>query len=118
MGAFPEGRATLPVIVKSYRQWLSAVDQALALALRQQGIPPVVPLALNGAALVRHIQALIEQRFLQVVLIFDQVEEFLVEVPDLLERQGFYQFLVDCLNTPTSKWCWLCERTIYTTCWS
>lgn len=102
-GAFPEGRATLPVIVKSYRQWLSAVDQALALALRQQGIPPVVPLALNGAALVRHIQALIEQRFLQVVLIFDQVEEFLVEVPDLLERQGFYQFLVDCLNTPYLK---------------
>lgn len=102
-GAFPEGRATLPVIVKSYRQWLSAVDQALALSQRQQGIPPAVPLDLTATALVRHIQAVIEQRFVQVVLIFDQVEEFLVEVPDLPERQGFYQFLVDCLNTPYLK---------------
>lgn len=102
-GSFPEGRATLPVVIKSYRQWFNAVEQALAVALQHQGIPAAAVPTSDSPTLLRQIQALIEQRFLQVVLIFDQVEEFLVEVPDLAERLEFYQFLVDCLNAPYLK---------------
>ncbi|MBE9140510.1 hypothetical protein IQ254_25480 [Nodosilinea sp. LEGE 07088] len=105
--SFPEGRSTLPVLVKSYRDWPDEVNQALALALHQQGdrdrdsIPPAAPI--DQAALTTQLQTLTEQSYRQIVLIFDQVEDFFVEAVELPQRRDFYAFLLDCLNTPYIK---------------
>ena len=102
--AFPEGRSTLPLVVKDYRPWPLAVGQALATTLTKltgeatQGTCPI-----QAAAMLAVLRTLPQQRHLQLVLIFDQLEEFFAEVAPLEQRRGFYQFLVDCLNIPYVK---------------
>lgn len=103
--SFPEGRSTLPVLVKGYRDWPDEVNQALARALQQQseadGIPPAAPI--DPTALITRLKTLTERRYQQIVLIFDQFEEFFVEAVELFQRRDFYAFLIDCLNTPYLK---------------
>ncbi|MGG6238338.1 ATP-binding protein [Nodosilinea sp. AN01ver1] len=103
--SFPEGRSTLPVLVKSYRDWPDEVNQALARALQQQsdsdGIPPAAPI--DPDDLITRLKNLTEQSYRQIVLIFDQFEEFFVEAVELFQRRDFYAFLRDCLNTPYLK---------------
>ena len=106
--SFPEGRSTLPVLVKSYRDWPEAINQALEVSLQhQQGrvpdetillVPPVSP-----QGLFERLQSLVAENFLQVVLVFDQFEEFFIEATDIDQRFEFYQFLTDCLNAPFIK---------------
>ncbi|MGB7313766.1 MAG: hypothetical protein WA939_12590, partial [Nodosilinea sp.] len=105
--SFPEGRSTLPVLVKGYRDWPDEVNQALAYALQQQsaaegaGIPPAAPI--DRPELTQRLKNLTEQSYRQVVLIFDQFEEFFVEAVELTQRRDFYAFLIDCLNIPYLK---------------
>jgi hypothetical protein len=103
--SFPEGRSTLPVLIKAYRDWPDSVNQALASALEQQGddegVPPAAPI--DQTALFERLKALTEQSYRQIVLIFDQFEEFFVEALELPQRQNFYAFLIDCLNAPYLK---------------
>jgi hypothetical protein len=103
--SFPEGRSTLPVLVKGYRDWPDEVNQALARALQQQseadGIPPAAPI--GPTDLILRLKTLTEQSYRQIVLIFDQFEEFFVEAAELFQRRDFYTFLIDCLNTPYLK---------------
>ncbi|PSR15034.1 sugar-binding protein, partial [filamentous cyanobacterium CCP3] len=103
--SFPEGRSTLPVLVRGYRDWPDEVNQALALALQQQsegdGIPPAAPI--DPDDLITRLKQLTEQSYRQLVLIFDQFEEFFVEAVELFQRRDFYAFLTDCLNTPYLK---------------
>jgi tetratricopeptide (TPR) repeat protein len=106
--SFPEGRSTLPILVKSYRDWPEAINQALEVALQhRQGrvpdetillVPPVSP-----QALLERLKLLEAENFLQVVLVFDQFEEFFVEATDVAQRYEFYQFLTNCLNAPFIK---------------
>ena len=49
------------------------------------------------------LQSLVAENFLQVVLVFDQFEEFFIEATDIDQRFEFYQFLTDCLNAPFIK---------------
>ncbi len=103
--SFPEGRASLALLVRGYRDWPDEVNQALAYALQQQGsdegIPPAAPI--DQAALIDRLKTLTEQSYRQIVLIFDQFEEFFVEAAELPQRRGFYTFLIDCLNIPYLK---------------
>ncbi|PSN80369.1 sugar-binding protein, partial [filamentous cyanobacterium CCP4] len=103
--SFPEGRSTLPVLVRGYRDWPDEVNQALARALQQQsdgdGIPPAAPI--DPDDLTQRLKTLTEQSYRQIVLIFDQFEEFFVEAVELFQRRDFYAFLRDCLNTPYLK---------------
>ncbi len=105
--SFPEGRSTLAVLVKGYRDWPDEVNQALARALQQQneadgdGIPPAAPI--DPSDLSDRLQRLTEQSYRQIVLIFDQFEEFFVDAAELTQRRDFYAFLLDCLNTPYLK---------------
>ncbi|PZV14655.1 MAG: hypothetical protein DCF21_12585, partial [Leptolyngbya sp.] len=103
--SFPEGRASLAVLVRGYRDWPDEVNQALAYALQQQGsdegIPPAAPI--DQAALIDRLKTLTEQSYRQIVLIFDQFEEFFVEAAELPQRRDFYTFLIDCLNIPYLK---------------
>ena len=100
--AFPEGRATLALVVNNYRPWTQALSQALEQALNQWAISHGA-CPTNAPALLDRLKTLPQQRHLQLVLIFDQLEEFFSEVSPLHRRRGFYQFLVDCLNTPYLK---------------
>ncbi|TVQ14817.1 MAG: ATP-binding protein, partial [Leptolyngbya sp. DLM2.Bin27] len=105
--SFPEGRLSLAVLVRGYRDWPDAVNQALAYALQQQGnadgdgIPPAAPI--DRLALTDRLKTLTEQSYRQIVLIFDQFEEFFVEAAELPQRRDFYAFLIDCLNIPYLK---------------
>ncbi|WP_017297053.1 ATP-binding protein [Nodosilinea nodulosa] len=103
--SFPEGRSTLAVLVKGYRDWPDEVNQALAHALHQQnasdGIPPAAPI--DQSDLIARLKTLTEQSYRQIVLIFDQFEEFFVEAVELFQRRDFYAFLIDCLNAPYLK---------------
>ncbi|NJL46095.1 MAG: ATP-binding protein, partial [Leptolyngbyaceae cyanobacterium SM2_3_12] len=105
--SFPEGRTTLPVLVKSYRDWLDAVNQDLDFSLQIHSglthvdIPPTIATA--PYALLKRIKDLTTQSYLQVVLIFDQFEEFFVSAPEPSHRREFYDFLVQCLNLPYVK---------------
>ena len=106
--SFPEGRATLPVLVKSYRDWPDLVNQALEVSLlHQQGQVPDETILLTPSigpqALLERIQTLVDDQFLQVVLVFDQFEEFFVEATAIGRRYEFYRFLTNCLNAPFVK---------------
>lgn len=107
--SFPEGRSTLPVLVKTYRDWPDAVSQSLDAALQQQQQPnrrrDRVPSAatVDRYGLVDRLKTLIDRYFQQIVLVFDQFEEFFVEAPQLPQRREFYAFLTACLNTPYLK---------------
>ncbi|MGF1569616.1 MAG: tetratricopeptide repeat protein [Nodosilinea sp.] len=100
--SFPEGRATVPVLVKDYRDWPDAINQALETALQHRGdldddaAPPAA--AIGATMLLTRMKALIDQHYLQIVLIFDQFEEFFVEATDLPQRREFYSFFTTCLN--------------------
>ncbi len=103
--SFPEGRSHLPILVKSYRDWPDQVNQALTVALHEkgegEGIPPAAPI--DQHTLIDQLKPLTEQGYRQVVLIFDQFEEFFAEAMDLPQRRDFYAFLIDCLNIPYLK---------------
>ncbi|OKH42996.1 ATP-binding protein, partial [Phormidium tenue] len=105
--SFPEGRSTLAVLVRGYRDWPDEVNQAVARALQQQneadgdGIPPAAPI--DPIDLSDRLKRLTEQSYRQIVLIFDQFEEFFVDAVELTQRRDFYAFLLDCLNTPYLK---------------
>jgi tetratricopeptide (TPR) repeat protein len=105
--SFPEGRTTLPVLVKGYRDWPDEVNQALTRTLQHRGtpdgdgIPPAAPI--DPLALLDRLKTFTETSYRQIVLIFDQFEEFFVEAPTVLQRQDFYAFLIDCLNSPYLK---------------
>ncbi|HIK43877.1 MAG TPA: ATP-binding protein [Leptolyngbyaceae cyanobacterium M65_K2018_010] len=104
--SFPEGRATLPVLVKGYRDWSYTIHQALTAALQQRldwEPEPLPPADLNGLALLHRLKTATQRSYLQIVLIFDQFEEFFADFPELNQRYDFYAFLVDCLKTPYLK---------------
>ena len=87
--ATAEGRTTRPLVVRNYRSW--------ATNLRRQ-LPDAPPQDLSSL-LKQHI----EKDYRQVVVIFDQFEEFFFERPRQRQRQTLYNFIKDCLNTPYLK---------------
>jgi hypothetical protein len=106
--SFPEGRSTLPVLVKGYRDWPDAVNQSLEIALQQyQGQEPDETVLLAAPTtpemLLERLKTLIYENYQQIVLIFDQFEEFFVEATDISRRQEFYAFFTECLNAPYLK---------------
>jgi tetratricopeptide (TPR) repeat protein len=106
--SFPEGRATLPVLVKGYRDWPDAINQSLEVALSQQRHQQLDETLLLSAPIAREplldrLKALTVEAFQQIVLIFDQFEEFIVEASDIAQRLEFYSFFTACLNIPYLK---------------
>ncbi|NMF83088.1 ATP-binding protein [Nodosilinea sp. P-1105] len=105
--SFPEGRTTLPVLVQGYRDWPDAINQALEVALDRGTeadeaiVPPAAPV--DRVTLFERLRRQIDANYHQIVLMFDQFEEFFVETPDLLQRRELYRFLIDCLNAPYLK---------------
>jgi WD40 repeat protein len=58
---------------------------------------------LNPGSLIARLRRQTVEQYQQVVLIFDQFEEFFFERPEEGQRLEFYGFLRDCLNLPYIK---------------
>ncbi|MEO0457057.1 MAG: hypothetical protein AAF152_10835 [Cyanobacteria bacterium P01_A01_bin.114] len=118
----PEGRTTVPVLVKSYHLWQAEILQSFAasVALNQKRFSAVrldglasddwaddgqslSSLADRPLSVIDRLRQHTRARYEQVILIFDQFEEFFFERPKLEQRLAFYQFLRDCINEPYVK---------------
>ena len=121
-----EGRSILPVWIDSYSHWVEQADKDLTRRVQEKFtlVNFSVDLPLHGATdtannmpespsaeqhltsstdfLIR-LKALTEQTYQQIVLIFDQFEDFFHKNPTLAQRQTLYAFLRDCLDAPYIK---------------
>jgi len=124
-----EGRSILPVWIDSYSHWVEQADQNLTQRVQEKFtlVEFSIDLPLHGdtdsiddtakspsrqqsanstassADLLIRLRALTEQTHQQVVLIFDQFEDFFHKNPTLAQRQTLYAFLRDCLEAPYIK---------------
>ncbi|BAY33385.1 WD-repeat protein [Nostoc carneum NIES-2107] len=91
-------RKALPILVRVYRDWLGTVGQALTEALKE--IRDIeLPTAPNSLAEIQEQLQENNNRNLLTIFIFDQFEEFFFVNTQVSERQQFYTFLKDCLNS-------------------
>ncbi|AOY79836.1 hypothetical protein BJP36_07735 [Moorena producens JHB] len=93
----------LPVVMAVYRNWVDELGRLLA-----EGLNGINIETLHGTSLLSPdsiIQQLRqnEQHNLRTVLIFDQFEEFFFVYLDKAERRQFFEFLGECLTTPSVK---------------
>ncbi len=121
-----EGRSILPVWVDSYSHWVEQADKDLTRRVQEKftlvnfsvdlplhgatntannspDSPAVEQYSASSADLLIRLKALTEQTYQQVVLIFDQFEDFFHKNPTLAQRQTLYAFLRDCLDAPYIK---------------
>ncbi len=109
-----EGRITLPVMVSTYTEWEKALYLALRSFAGEADIPKLGEMPggedLSAQALVNAPSVLTNllvritnETYQQVILIFDQFEDFFYKHPSFSQRQGLYGFLRDCLNLPYVK---------------
>ncbi len=115
-----EGRTALPVLVSSYSDWIKQVYSAIN--SQSEGLlDPAIDLAVDPAVelvpdsqsadsnqlsatlLLDTLQQLTNQKYQQVILIFDQFEDFFYQHPTFVHRRGLYSFLRDCLDLPYVK---------------
>ena len=126
-----EGRTILSVWVDSYSDWVQKADAEVTRRMQEKftlvdfsielplddataanetspagagkSFPYVSQKATDPADLLRRLQTLTAQSYQQVVLIFDQFEDFFHKKPTLLQRRTLYNFLRDCLDSPYLK---------------
>jgi tetratricopeptide (TPR) repeat protein len=111
--SFPEGRTSLPLLIKTYNSgWRQSVESAI---LHSRGFANAAtmphssrpqpradePADVQIADLLTALRRPLAYNH-QVVLIFDQFEEFLV-TGKRCDRQQFYSFMNQCLKTPYLK---------------
>ncbi len=125
------GRTTLPVLIGSYSSdWIQQIYGALKSQIKSQikshnrsafetidkatdetSISPVDRIADEAEdspkqlleALIEALRQLTSQQYQQVVLIFDQFEDFFYEYPTFKARKGLYLFLQACLDLSDVK---------------
>ena len=101
-----EGRTTLPLLIGNYASWEIAILQTLQTATASlPSTPPnfQVSFPITGETLLAHLRQHAQDRYQQIVLIFDQFEEFFFERPRTSQRLPLYRFLRDCLNASYIK---------------
>lgn len=91
-----EGRTTLPVLISSYGDWMAQVAGAISPSDRSDA-------PINTIALIERLKLVIQEQFQQIVLIFDQFEDFFYEHSEIEDRRDLYIFLRDCLDLPYVK---------------
>lgn len=104
--ATAEGRTTLPLLVRSYHSWEISVLQALQKVTSSQPAAPPnfkVSFPITADSLLAHLRQHAQDYYQQIVIIFDQFEEFFFESPTTEQRRSLYIFLRDCLNVPYLK---------------
>ncbi|MEM9805488.1 MAG: WD40 repeat domain-containing protein [Cyanobacteria bacterium P01_D01_bin.56] len=101
-----EGRTTLPLLVRNYLNWEVSILQALQRVTSSQPAAPPnfqVSFPITGESLLNHLQQQAQDNYQQIIIVFDQFEEFFFESPSVKQRQSLYYFLRDCLNIPYLK---------------
>lgn len=101
-----EGRTTLPLVVRNYLSWEISILQALQQVTSSQPAAPPnfkVSFPITGESLLTHLQQHAQEQYQQIIIIFDQFEEFFFESPSIEKRRSLYYFLRDCLNIPYLK---------------
>lgn len=99
-------RRVLPVILKTYEDWVRRLGTRFNAALLKRGIREKASdlrEALQPEVLIEQLRRNADRHSLLTVLIFDQFEEFFFAYPNPLERRSFFKFLHDCLNLPYVK---------------
>ncbi|NER96889.1 MAG: hypothetical protein F6J86_24070 [Symploca sp. SIO1B1] len=90
-------RLTMPVKLTVYTDWVKALGQELAEALRiYEGIELATPLD-SIEAIITQLQANAQRHWLT-VLVFDQFEEFFFICSQPPQRNQLYQFLLACIK--------------------
>jgi WD40 repeat protein/tetratricopeptide (TPR) repeat protein len=106
-----EGRTTLPVLIDSYGDWERQIILALSGPVEAadrpdeaaDGAPSIAEIAETASLLTHQLQALTSHTYQQIVLIFDQFEDFFYEYPAIEQRRSLYTFLRDALELPYVK---------------
>ncbi|MEM9087929.1 MAG: hypothetical protein AAGC93_04210 [Cyanobacteria bacterium P01_F01_bin.53] len=106
-----EGRTTFPMLVTSYSNWSTKLHMALAqqhtepwtnhpyTVGKRSGVEnPQKSHSPSPRALINQLKTLTQNKYQQVVLIFDQFEDFFYEHPVIEQRRDLYAFLRDCLD--------------------
>lgn len=96
-----EGRTTYPVLIDSYSDWIAQLAKALPYPVAVEEKSQATDLSVRS--LVDRLKALTRQKYQQIVLIFDQFEDFFYEHPTVKQRRDLYLFLRDCLDLPYVK---------------
>ncbi|MDY6941155.1 MAG: hypothetical protein SWY16_26295, partial [Cyanobacteriota bacterium] len=94
-------RDALPVVVRSYGDWLGELGRVLGEALGERKIAPTVPLESEAAILAQLREN--EQRNRLTVLIFDQFEEFFFQHSRRDTRNPLFEFLGEALQVLSLK---------------
>ncbi len=97
-----EGRGTLPVLINSYGDWMAQVEGAIAqsdtsISSTSSTRPTINP------TLIDRLKLAPQEQYQQIVLIFDQFEDFFYERSEIEDRRELYIFLRDCLELPYIK---------------
>ena len=104
--ATSEGRTTLPLLVRTYTSWEISILQALQRVTSSlPSAPPnfQVSFPITGESLLNHLRQHAQDNYQQIIIIFDQFEEFFFEQSGVEQRRSLYDFLRDCLNSPYLK---------------
>ncbi|MEO0737418.1 MAG: hypothetical protein AAFZ35_11500 [Cyanobacteria bacterium J06649_12] len=104
--ATSEGRTTLPLLVRNYLSWEVSILQALQQVTSSQPAAPPnfqVSFPITHESLLTHLRQHAQDNYQQIVVVFDQFEEFFFERPNIEQRRSLYYFLRDCLNNPYIK---------------
>ncbi|MFY7802894.1 MAG: sugar-binding protein [Limnoraphis robusta] len=98
-----EERRVIAVLQRYYVNWVQALSQALSEAFIKLNS---IHFEINNFQTVDEIKSFLQKsrnHNLQIVLIFDQFEEFFFVCKESDQRKQFYQFLQFCLDTPFVK---------------
>ncbi|MGB3300192.1 MAG: AAA family ATPase [Phormidesmis sp.] len=107
-----EGRTTYPVLISSYSRWATQLAKLLegAAALTRESASELPKGQTNKSEktpsarrLISQLKAITREKYQQIVLIFDQFEDFFYEYPEIEQRRELYTFLRDCLDVPYVK---------------
>ncbi|MEO1620666.1 MAG: WD40 repeat domain-containing protein, partial [Cyanobacteria bacterium J06632_3] len=100
-----EGRTIQPIFLDKYSDWTLQLARQLARMAADPwaGEGELGPENVTPISLSEKLRQLTQERYQQIVLIFDQFEDFFAEFSNFQERRGFYFFLRDCLDLPHVK---------------
>lgn len=93
----------LPVVMAVYTNWVEELGRLLAEGLTGINIETLHGTSLQSPDTIIQQLRQNEQHNLRTVLIFDQFEDFFVVYLDKAERRQFFEFLGECLTSPSVK---------------
>ena len=94
-----EGRTTHPITIASYGHWEKQIEIGLSSYVDSDYADDYA----LARSLTAKLRILTQEKYQQIVLIFDQFEEFFYEYPAIEQRKALYLFLRDCLEIPYVK---------------